>query len=92
MAEGLFSLIIPDHIIESGIALKDQFSDLRGLSTYSTLACSTLRSYIREGKLLCFKVKGEVLFKRSKFDQWMEGYVLKENRTSIRLLMRLWMP
>jgi len=66
-------LILPDTIAETGITLKDQYFDLRGLSVYSALGVSTLRDYIRSGKLPAFKVKGKVLIRKSEFDRWMEA-------------------
>ena len=54
------------------IGMKDGYLDLRGLSTYSSLAVPTLRDYIKSGTLPCFKVKGKILVKRSEFDAWME--------------------
>jgi len=66
-------LILPDNIAETGITLRDQYFDLRGLSVYSALGVSTLRDYIRAGKLPAFKVKGKVLIRKSEFDRWMEA-------------------
>ena len=71
-------MILPDNIAETAIALKDQYFDLRGLSAYSGLGVSTLRDYIRTGKLPAFKLDGKVLVKRSEFDLWMEGH--RKNR------------
>lgn len=67
-------MILPDDITETTIILKDGYMDLKGLSVYSDLGVSTLRDYIRSGKLPCFKVKGKVLIKKSEFDRWMEGH------------------
>ncbi len=36
-------MILPDAIVTQGIALKDQYFDLVGLSEYSALKFSTLR-------------------------------------------------
>lgn len=66
-------MILPDNIAETGITLRDQYFDLRGLSVYSALGVSTLRDYIRAGKLPAFKVKGKVLIRKSEFDRWMEA-------------------
>ncbi|MBW1690820.1 MAG: helix-turn-helix domain-containing protein [Deltaproteobacteria bacterium] len=66
-------MILPDNIAETGITLKDQYFDLKGLSAYSALGVSTLRDYIRAGKLPAFKVKGKVLIRKSEFDKWMEA-------------------
>ncbi len=65
---------IPDNIVEPAISLKDQYFDLKGLSTYCALAVSTLRDHIRSGSLPCFKVKGKILVKQSEFNAWLEGY------------------
>ena len=65
-------MIIPDNLTDTAIILKDRYFDLRGLSAYCALAVSTLRDYIRCGKLPCFKVKGKILIKQSEFDEWME--------------------
>ncbi len=73
-------MILPDAIVTQGIALKDQYFDLVGLSEYSALKVSTLRSYIRSGKLPCFKLKGKVLVKRSEFDKWVEQYRLNRSQ------------
>ena len=67
-------MILPDDIVEPAIGLKGGYYDLRGLAVYSTLGVSTLREYIREGALPCFKVKGKILVKQSEFDKWLEGY------------------
>jgi hypothetical protein len=73
-------LILPDTIAETGIMLKDQLFDLRGLSVYSSLAVPTLRDYIKGGTLPCFKVKGKILVKRSEFERWLEGYRMHKSR------------
>jgi excisionase family DNA binding protein len=67
-------LILPDNIAEKGITLEDGYFDLRGLSAYSALGVSTLRDYIRAGRLPAFKVKGKVLIRKSEFDRWMEAH------------------
>ena len=67
-------MIIPSTIAEPVITLKDQFFDLRGLAVYSAMGVPTLRDYIRDEKLPCFKVKGKYLIKRSEFDRWLERY------------------
>jgi hypothetical protein len=72
--------MIPDNITETTIALKDQYFDLRGLSAYSALAVPTLRDYIREGALPCFKVKGKILIRKSEFDGWMKGFRINRKR------------
>ncbi len=71
------TLILPEEIREPAIVLKDQYFDLKGLSAYSSLAISTLRDYIREGKLPCYKIKGKVLIKRSTFDAVIEEHRVK---------------
>ncbi|MBN1228074.1 MAG: helix-turn-helix domain-containing protein [Deltaproteobacteria bacterium] len=67
-------MILPDTIAEMGITLKDRYFDLRGLSVYSALEVSTLRDYIRAGKLPAFKAKGKVLIRKSEFDKWIEAH------------------
>lgn len=73
-------MILPDNIAEIAIGLADGYFDLRGLSAYSDLAIPTLRDYIREGKLPCFKVKGKILIKRSEFDSWIEGFRVERKK------------
>jgi excisionase family DNA binding protein len=75
-------LILPDTIVAT-VGLKDQYFDLKGLSTYSALKVPTLREYIKEGKLPAFKVKGKLLIKRSEFDAWLEKYRVKDRIDSI---------
>ena len=60
--------------------VEDKYLDLPRLSEYTSMAVPTLRDYIREGKLPCFKVKGKILIKRSEFDLWIEGFRLKRKR------------
>ena len=78
-------MILPDDITETTITFKDRFFDLKGLSAYSALAINTLRDYIREGLLPCFKIKGKILVKQSEFDFWIENYRVnrKKDITSI---------
>lgn len=73
-------MIIPDDIVETGISLKDGYFDLKGLSAYSSLAVPTLRDYIKDGALPCFKAKGKILIKRSEFDEWMEARRLNREK------------
>ncbi len=65
-------MVIPDAIAETGITLKDQYFDLRGLSAYSSLGVGTIRDHIRSGSLPSFKVKGKILVRKSEFDCWLE--------------------
>lgn len=53
---------------------EDQFLDLRGLSTYSSLAVPTLREYLKRDSLPHYKLRGKVLIKKSEFDHWLEKY------------------
>ena len=69
-------MILPANIVTI-VALKDQYLDLKGLAAYSTLGVSTLRAYIRRGKLPAFKVKGKVLIRKSEFDVWLDQYRMK---------------
>ena len=64
---------IPDDIVETTIALKDQYFDLRGLSAYSSLKVPTIREHIRLRGLPAFKVKGKILIKQREFDAWLEA-------------------
>ena len=73
-------MIIPQDITETAITLKDQYFDLRGLSAYSALGVSTLREYIREGKLPAYRIKGKVLIKKSEFDGWIEGHRMNQKK------------
>ena len=73
-------MIIPNDITKYGISLRDQFFDLSGLSSYSSLKVPTLRSYIRFEGLPCFKVKGKILIKKSEFDQWIQRYRINKNQ------------
>lgn len=75
-------MILPETIIAT-VGLKDQYFDLKGLSTYSALKVPTLREYIKEGKLPAFKVKGKILIKRSEFDMWLEKFRVKDRINSI---------
>ena len=51
-----------------------EYLDLRGLSTYSSLAVPTLRDYLKEGGLPHYKLRGKIIVKKSEFDSWMENY------------------
>lgn len=73
-------MIIPDNIAETVIILKDEFFDLRGLSAYSAMGVPTLRDYIRNDKLPCFKVRGKILIKKSEFDSWIENFRLNKTQ------------
>ncbi|MBW1613802.1 MAG: helix-turn-helix domain-containing protein [Deltaproteobacteria bacterium] len=73
-------MIIPEDITETAIILKDQYFDLRGLSAYSTMGVSTLREYIKEGKLPAYKVKGKVLIRKSEFERWIERHRMNQKK------------
>ena len=51
-----------------------EFMDLRGLSTYASLAVPTLRDYLKEGGLPYYRLRGKILVRRSDFDAWIEHY------------------
>jgi len=68
---------------ETQIDERNGYFDLKRLSVYSDLAVPTLRDYIREGKLPCFKVKGKILIRRSEFDGWIEKFRVKKDLTGI---------
>jgi excisionase family DNA binding protein len=67
-------VIVPSDIAEPVIALKDQYFDLKGLSAYSSLAVSTLREYLRRGRLPHFKMAGKILIRKGEFDSWLEQF------------------
>ena len=73
-------MILPDNIAEITISLQDGYFDLRGLAAYSTLGVSTLRDYIRMGKLPAYKVKGKVLIKKSEFEKWMDNHRMDKKK------------
>jgi len=79
---------LPDSIVKTGIALKDQFFDLKGLSVYSSLGLSSLRYHIRENGLPCYCIRNDagkitkMLIKRSEFDAWMR-HRWRDNLNSI---------
>ena len=73
-------MILPDNIAEITISLQDGYFDLKGLAAYSTLGVSTLRDYIRSGKLPAYKVKGKVLVKKSEFEKWMDKHRMDKKR------------
>lgn len=72
-------MIISDDIVVKGIALKDQYFSLAGLSAYSSIGKSSLRYHIREHGLPTYPLKNDkgqvtkILIKRSEFDQWMKS-------------------
>ena len=69
---------IPAEIVKVGIALHDQYFDLRGLSAYAGLSVSALRHHIKVNDLPNYVVAGpkgnagKILVKRSEFDTWMD--------------------
>nr|BDD47294.1 hypothetical protein 13 [Desulfobacteraceae bacterium] len=71
-------MLIPDEIGRTGIALEDQFFDLKGLAAYSSMGVSSLRYHIREHGLPTYCIRNEkgqvtkTLVKRSEFDSWMK--------------------
>lgn len=69
--------MIPDKA-QNTITLQDGYFDLRHLAEYSMLAISTLRDYIRSGKLPAYKIRGKILIKKSLFDSWIEDYRIKK--------------
>lgn len=54
--------------------MDDQYLDLERLSDYSSLPIPTLRDYIRDLALPCYKPKGKLLVKRSEFDKWLSRF------------------
>lgn len=74
-------MILPkDIIVEPVVVINDQFFDLRGLSIYSSLGVSTLRTYIRKGWIPSFKVRGKILIRKSEFDTWLEKYRVNKRK------------
>jgi excisionase family DNA binding protein len=59
---------------EKGTDTEVVYLDLRGLSTYSSLAVPTLRDYLKEGGLPHYKLRGKIIVKKSEFDSWLENY------------------
>lgn len=57
-----------------------EYFDLKGLSTYSSLPVPTLRDYMKDCGLPCFKVRGKLLVKRSEFDVWLEGFRVSQEK------------
>lgn|GEM_PF-2068822 len=53
---------------------KEKLFDLKGLSKFSTLGCSTIREYVRDERLPAYKVKGKYLFKQSEFMDWLDKF------------------
>jgi hypothetical protein len=73
-------VILPDDIVQQGLALKDRYFDVSGLAAYSALGESTIRDYIRSAGLPCFKIKGKLLFKQSEFDKWLERFRINKKQ------------
>lgn len=59
--------------------MEEKYFDLRGLSTYSSIALPTLRDYIKKHNLPCYKVSGKILVQKSEFDQWLHRYRIRRN-------------
>lgn len=66
-------MILPKDIVEPPITLSDSYMDIKGLNQYSSLGCSTIRSYLKRG-LPHFRLKGKILIRKSEFDKWLEQY------------------
>jgi len=73
-------MILPDQILETGIALKDQYFDLSGLSAYSSIGISTLRGHIKRDGLPCFKLRGKILVRKLEFDSWISQFRLHKEQ------------
>ena len=54
----------------------DPFLSLKALAVYSSLSVRKLRDYLElpEHPLLCYRVGGKILVRRSEFDTWMAAY------------------
>lgn len=77
-------MIVPENI--QAAVFTDEYFDLKGLSVYSKMAVSTLRGFIRDKGLPCYKLPGasgnagKILVKRSEFDTWMGRYTYNSRR------------
>ena len=63
---------------EKGTDTAVEYLDLRGLSTYASLAIPTLRDYLKEGGLPYYRLRGKILVRRSDFDAWIEQFRVDE--------------
>jgi len=61
-------------------SLQREYLDLRALSVYACLPIPTLRDYIADCGLPIFRVRAKILVRRREFDQWMEGFRVKQDR------------
>ncbi len=54
----------------------DPFLSLKALAVYSSLSVRKLRDCLAlpEHPLLCYRVGGKILVRRSEFDSWMAAY------------------
>ncbi len=71
--------LVPQTLIDRA-SLRDQFFDLRGLSAYSALCVSTLRTHIKSNGLPAYEVYGKTLVKKSEFDRWISAYRTKKEQ------------
>ena len=65
---------LPDDLILKDSTLKDQYFDLKGLSAYSSLSVTKLRTHIREDGLPCYKLGGKILVRQTEFHKWMANH------------------
>ena len=55
------------------VKVRKGWVDLKAACDYCGLSASTIRRYIRSGRLKCSKPAGELMFKIEWLDQWMGG-------------------
>tara|TARA_Y100000593_G_scaffold94525_1_gene194021 strand:- start:1180 stop:1401 length:222 start_codon:yes stop_codon:yes gene_type:complete len=52
---------------------EDKWLDITQASNYTNLSKSTLRRYIKDGKLKASNKLGKTLFKQSELENWLNG-------------------
>jgi hypothetical protein len=52
----------------------DQFFDLSALSAYSSLPVPMLRDYLNQDGLPHFKLRGEIIVRKTEFDKWLRQH------------------
>src|SRR5688572_12850198 len=84
-------LAIVEHVMLTAPA--DPFMSLRALAEYSGLSPRTLRTFLNRTPpaqaLVCFRLSGKVLVRRSDFDAYMEQYRSQGPPELVRTLRRL---
>jgi hypothetical protein len=64
----------------------DGYLDFSGLVDYSSLSKNTIRKHMRLHGLPYYAIDGKILFRRSEFDRWMQGF--RKQDAHIRDLVR----